>query len=62
MKMKIGDFAFVEYNNGKLYTGEVVGVKDMSENRTLFTVNDPVGFKSLYLDKCVSVEVWEASK
>jgi hypothetical protein len=60
--MKIGDFTFVEYENGKLYTGEVVGVKDMSENRTLFTVNDPVGFKSLYLDKCVSVEVWEASK
>jgi hypothetical protein len=59
--MKIGDFAFVEYNNGKLYTGEVVALKDMPKNGTLFTVKDPVGYKSLYFDKCVSVEVWEHS-
>lgn len=59
--MKIGDFTFVEYANGKLYTGEVVKMQTMSDDRTLFTVHDPVGYKSLYLDKCVSVEVWENS-
>lgn len=59
--MKIGDFTFVEYANGKLYTGEVVKMQTMSDDRTLFTVHDPVGYKSLYLDKCVSVEVWEHS-
>lgn len=64
MKMKIatGNYAFVEYGTGELFTGEIVNVKDMPENRTLFTVHDPVGYRSLYLDKCVSVEVWEGSK
>ena len=62
MKIAIGNYAFVEYGTGELFTGEIVNVKQMSEDRTLFTVHDPVGYRSLYLDKCVSVEVWEASK
>jgi len=62
MKIAIGNYAFVEYGTGELFTGEIVKVKKMPENRMLFTVHDPVGYRSLYLDKCVSVEIWEASK
>mgnify|MGYP006286830927 CR=1 FL=1 len=62
MKIEIGSHVFVEYANGKLYTGEVEKVRTMPQDRILFTVNDPQGYKSLYLDKCVSVEVWEAVK
>ena len=62
MKIATGNYAFAEYSTGEIFTGEIVKVKQMPENRILFTVRDPVGYRSLYLDKCVSVEVWEASK
>lgn len=60
--MKIGDMIFAEYHNGKLYTGDIVKIQDMLDKGILVTVNDPQGYKSLYIDKCVSVEVWQASK
>jgi len=62
MKIAIGNLAFVEYATGELFTGEIVKVREMPENRLLFTVHDAVGYRSLYLDKCVSVEVQEATK
>ena len=62
MEIAIGNHAFVEYGTGELFTGEIVKVKEMPGNRILFTVHDPVGYRSLYLDKCISVEVWEAMK
>ena len=61
-KMKTGDMIFAEYHNGKLYTGEIVKVQNMLDKGILVTVNDPHGYKSLYVDKCVSCEVWEAVK
>lgn len=61
MKIKIGNYTFVEYSTGEIFTGEIVKVKEMPENRILFTVHDPVGYRSLYLDKCDSVEIWEHS-
>ena len=62
MKIETGSHVFAEYSTGEIFTGEVVKVKEMPENRILFTVHDPVGYRSLYLDKCVSVEIWEAVK
>ena len=60
--MKIGDMVFAEYKNGKLYVGDIVKVQDMVDRGLLITVNDPNGYKSLYADQCVSLEVWESSQ
>lgn len=55
MKMKIGDFVFAEYDNGEIVNGEVVNVR-MFGDRTLLTVKAEQGYRSIYLDKCVSCE------
>lgn len=66
--MNVGDMVFVEYATGEIFTGEVVKVRAMPPSdgheteRVLFTVHDPVGFRSMYLDKCVSIQIWEAVK
>lgn len=64
--MRTGDLAFVQYANGKTYNGKIVSVRDMPNNRTLFTVchytlqDVVVKYSSLYLDKCESCEVISA--
>jgi hypothetical protein len=55
MKMKIGDFVFAEYDNGEIVNGEVVNVRTFGE-RVLLTVKAEQGFRSIYLDKCISCE------
>jgi hypothetical protein len=60
--MKIGDFVFAEYDNGEVVNGEVVKVREMPENRLLVTVKCEQGYRSLYLDKCVSFEYLPAEK
>lgn len=55
MKMKIGDFVFAEYDNGEIVNGEVVTVRNFGE-RVLLTVKAEQGYRSIYLDKCVSCE------
>jgi hypothetical protein len=55
MKMKIGDFVFAEYDNGEIVNGEVVNVRNFGE-RVLLTVKAEQGYRSIYLDKCVSCE------
>lgn len=57
----VGDFVFAEYDNGEIVNGEVVKVKDFGD-RTLVTVKAEQGYRSIYLDKCVSFEYLEASK
>lgn len=59
--MKIGDFVFAEYDNGEIVNGEVVKVKEFGD-RILLTVKAEQGYRSIYLDKCVTFEVMEVSK
>jgi hypothetical protein len=58
--MKIGDFVFAEYDNGEIVNGEVVKVR-MFGDRTLLTVKCEQGYRSIYTDKCVSLEVMETA-
>lgn len=55
MKMKIGDFVFAEYDNGEIVNGEIVNVRNFGE-RVLLTVKAEQGYRSIYLDKCISCE------
>ena len=60
MEMKIGNVVKVEYATGEKFTGEIVKVRTMPENRILFTIHDEtVGYRALYADKCVSLETLE---
>lgn len=58
--MKIGDFVFAEYDNGEIVNGEVVNVRHFGD-RTLLTVKAEQGYRSIYLDKCVSFDMLESS-
>lgn len=58
--MKIGDFVMSEYNNGEIVNGEIVKVK-MFGDRTLVTVKAEQGYRSIYLDKCVTFDVMETA-
>lgn len=58
--VKIGDFVFVEYNNGEIVNGEVVKVKAFGD-RTLVTVKAEQGYRSIYLDKCVTFDIMSAA-
>ena len=55
MKMKIGDFDFAEYDNGEIVNGEVVTIRHFGD-RTLLTVKAEQGYRSIYLDKCVTCD------
>ena len=58
--MKIGDFVFAEYDNGEIVNGEVVTVR-MFGDRMLLTVKAEQGYRSIYLDKCVTFDVLETA-
>lgn len=58
--VKVGDFVFSEYDNGEIVNGEVVKVK-MFGDRTLVTVKAEQGYRSIYLDKCVSFDYMSAA-
>ena len=65
--MKIGDFVFAEYDNGEIVNGEVVKIRTMVNGdtlgeRTLITVKCEQGYRSIYLDKCVTFDYLEAAK
>jgi DNA-directed RNA polymerase subunit E'/Rpb7 len=55
MKMKIGEFVFAEYDNGEIVNGEVVNVRMFGE-RVLLTVKAEQGYRSIYTDKCVTLD------
>lgn len=57
--MKIGDFVLSEYDNGEIVNGEVVNMR-MFGDRTLLTVKAGQGYRSIYLDKCITFDVCEA--
>ena len=57
--MNTGDFVFVEYDNGEIVNGEVVNVRHFGD-RVLLTVKCEQGYRSIYLDKCVSFDMMEA--
>jgi len=59
--MKIGDFVFSEYDNGEIVNGEVVNVREFGD-RVLLTVKAEQGYRSIYLDKCISFENMESVK
>lgn len=56
--MKIGDFVFAEYDNGEMVNGEVVTVRKFGD-RILLTVKAEQGYRSIYIDKCVTFDVME---
>jgi DNA-directed RNA polymerase subunit E'/Rpb7 len=60
MKMKIGDFVFAEYDNGEIVNGEVVNVRNFGE-RVLLTVKAEQGYRSIYLDKCITFDHMQAA-
>jgi hypothetical protein len=52
--MTVGNILSVEYATGEKFTGKVVSFKYMPGERLLFTMEiENVGFRSMYLDKCV---------
>lgn len=55
--MNVGDFVFAEYDNGEMVNGEVIAIR-MFGDRMLLTVEAEQGYRSIYLDKCVSFEYW----
>jgi hypothetical protein len=58
--MKIGDFVFAEYDNDQIVNGEIVQIRYFG-NRMLLTVKCEQGYRSIYTDKCVSLEVMETA-
>lgn len=58
--MKVGDFIFAEYDNGEIVNGEVVKVRTFGD-RTLLTVKAEQGYRSIYVDKCVTFDIMEAA-
>ena len=58
--MNVGDFVFAEYDNGEIVNGEVVMVRTFGD-RMLLTVKAEQGYRSIYLDKCVTFDMLEAS-
>lgn len=58
--VNVGDFVFAEYNNGEMVNGEVVKVRGFGD-RILVTVKAEQGYRSIYLDKCVSFDHMAAS-
>lgn len=58
--MKVGDFVFAEYDNGEIVNGEVVNVRTFGD-RTLLTVKAEQGYRSIYVDKCVTFDIMETS-
>lgn len=57
--VRVGDFVFSEYDNGEIVNGEVVKVKTFGD-RTLVTVKAEQGYRSIYLDKCVTFDYTSA--
>lgn len=55
--MKIGDFVFADYDNGEIVNGEVVNVRTFGD-RILLTVKCEQGYRSIYVDKCVTFDCW----
>ena len=58
--VKVGDFVQAEYDNGEFVIGEVVKVKAFGD-RILVTVKAEQGYRSIYLDKCVTFDYMAAS-
>lgn len=58
MEMIVGNVVKVSYSTGEKFTGEIVKIRTMADNRVLFTVHDEnVGYRSMYVDKCDTLEV-----
>jgi len=63
--VKVGDFVFSEYDNGEIVNGEVVKIRNMVDGstlseRVLLTVKAEQGYRSIYLDKCVTFDYTSA--
>lgn len=54
--VKVGDYVFSDYDNGEIVNGEVVKVRSIGD-RVLVTVHAQQGYRSIYIDKCVSFDV-----
>lgn len=58
--MKIGDLVFSEYDNGEIVNGEIVQVRGFGD-RVLLTVKADQGYRSIYVDKCITLDVMQAA-
>ena len=56
----VGDFVFAEYADGQIVNGEVVKVRGFGD-RILVTVKAEQGYRSIYLDKCITFDHMAAS-
>lgn len=64
--VKVGDFVFAEYADGQIVNGEVVKIRNMVDGstlseRVLLTVKAEQGYRSIYLDKCITFDHMAAS-
>jgi DNA-directed RNA polymerase subunit E'/Rpb7 len=59
-EMKVGNFVFAEYDNGEIVNGEVVKIREFGD-RILLTVHAEQGYRSIYLDKCITFDMMETS-
>lgn len=59
--MNVGDFVFAEYDNGEIVNGEIITVR-MFGDRMLLTVKAEQGYRSIYIDRCVTLDTMEAAK
>lgn len=61
--VNVGDFVSVSYITGELFNGDVVSVRSMEPGdgheteRVLFTLKTVDGYRSMYVHKCVSLDV-----
>lgn len=61
--MNVGDFVSVSYITGEVFSGDVVKIRAMEPGdgheteRVLFTIKTVDGYRSMYVHKCVSLDV-----
>jgi predicted RNA-binding protein len=59
--IKIGNHVHAEYNNGEVVGGEVVLIRQFGD-RILLTVKCQQGYRAIYTDKCVALDILEVTK
>lgn len=53
--VNVGDFIFAEYEKGQIVNGEAVKIQTLGD-RILVTVKAEQGYRSIYLDKCITFD------
>jgi len=59
--IKMGSHVHAEYSNGEVVVGEVVLIRQFGD-RMLLTVKCQQGYRAIYTDKCVALDILEVTK